>query len=88
MFCYVAAGTGRYTGTVLGPVMGGLEYGFLEYKLQAVGARLTAYAIDQVDYLDKRRQTLRGAMVKRFPYIADGLRPIYHRIRPPRRPTA
>jgi rhamnosyltransferase len=88
MFCYVAAGTGRYTGTVLGPVMAGLEYGFLEYKLQAVGARLTAYAIDQVDYLDKRRQTLRGAMVKRFPYIADGLRPIYHRIRPPRRPTA
>ena len=85
MFCYVAAGTGRYTGTVLGPAMGGLEYGFLEYKLQAVGARLTAYAIDQVDYLDKRRQTLRGALVKRFPGVADGLRPIYHAIRPPRR---
>ncbi len=88
MFCYVAAGTGHYTGTVLGPAMGGLEYGFLEYKLQAVGARLTAYAIDQVDYLDKRRQTVRGAMVRRFPDVADRLRPIYHAIRPPRRASS
>lgn len=88
MFCYVAAGTGRYTGTVVGAAVGGLEYGFLEYKLQAVGARLTAYAIDQVDYLDKRRQTVRGAVVKRFPDVADRLRPIYHAIRPPRRPSS
>lgn len=87
MFCYVAAGTGRYTGTVLGPTMGGLEYGFLEYKLQAVGARMQAYAIDQVDYLDGLRRTLRGEVVRRFPGVADALRPVYHAIRPPRRPS-
>ena len=88
LFCYVAAGTGRYTGTVLGPTMGGVEYGFLEYKLQAVGARMQAYAIDQVDYLDSLRRTLRGEVVRRFPGVANVLRPVYHAIRPSRRPVS
>ena len=88
MFCYVAADTGRYTGTVLGPTMAGIEYGFLEYKLQAVGARMQAYAIDQVEYLDGLRRTLRGEVVRRFPGVADRLRPMYHAIRRPQRPPS
>jgi lipopolysaccharide biosynthesis protein len=88
MFCYVAAGTGRYTGTVLGPTMAGIEYGFLEYKMQAVGARMQAYAIDQVEYLDGLRRTLRGEVVRRFPGVADRLRPLYRAIRRPQRPPS
>lgn len=81
LFCYVAAGTGRYTGTVLGAAIGGIEYGFLEYKLQAVGARLPAYAIDQVAYLDGHREPLRTVLARRLPGLADRLRPVYRWIR-------
>jgi lipopolysaccharide biosynthesis protein len=88
MFCYVAAGTGRYTGTVLGATMAGIEYGFLEYKLQAVGARMPAYAIDQVEFLEGLRRTLRGEVVRRFPGVADRLRPVYHAIRRTQRPPS
>ena len=81
MFCYVAAGTGRYTGTVLGAAAGGIEYGFLEYKLQAVGSRLPAYAIDQVAYLDARRQSWGSEMARRLPTVANRLRPLYQALR-------
>jgi len=87
MFCYVAAGTGRYTGTVLGPTMAGIEYGFLEYKLQAVGARMQAYAIDQVAFLEGGNRSWRSMMVRRMPRVAARLRPLYQslrRLRPPR----
>ncbi len=76
MFCYVAAGTGRYTGTALGPVTGGIEYGFLEYKLQAVGSLMPAYAIDQVPYLDRARRTWRSELARRLPRAAELLRPL------------
>jgi len=87
MFCYVAAGTGRYTGTVLGPTMVGIEYGFLEYKLQAVGARMQAYAIDQVAFLEGGNRSWRSMMVRCMPRVAARLRPLYQalrRLRPPR----
>ena len=85
MFCYVAAGTGRYTGTVLGSKTGGIEYGFLEYKLQAVGAHLPAYAIDQLAYLDGRPRSWRSVVARWMPRVAARLRPLYlalRRLRP------
>ncbi|HEY8662905.1 MAG TPA: rhamnan synthesis F family protein [Propionibacteriaceae bacterium] len=85
MFCYVAAGTGRYTGTVLGSKTGGIEYGFLEYKLQAVGAHLPAYAVDQLAYLDGRRQSWRSMVARRLPRVAARLRPLYGALRRLRR---
>ncbi len=88
MFCYVAAGTGRYTGTVLGSEISGIEYGFLEYKLQALGARLPAYAIDQIAYLDGRPQSWRSAVVRRLPRVAARLRPLYSALRRLRRPAS
>ncbi|MBI4900157.1 MAG: hypothetical protein HY829_06735 [Actinobacteria bacterium] len=81
MFCYVAAGTGRYPGTVLGASTGGIEYGFLEYKLQAVGARLPAYAVDQVAFLEGRSLSWRAVLQRRLPGVANRLRPIYRRLR-------
>lgn len=81
MFCYVAAGTGRYTGTALGPAIGGIEYGFLEYKLQTVGSRMPAYAIDQVAFLERRRGSWRGVVARRLPRVTARLRPIYHALR-------
>jgi rhamnosyltransferase len=81
MFCYVAAGTGRYTGTVLGSQTGGIEYGFLEYKLQAVGAHLPAYAVDQIAYLDGRGPLWRSLVARRLPRLAARLRPLYDRLR-------
>jgi len=87
MFCYVAAGTGRFTGTALGPQIGGIEYGFLEYKLQAVGSHMPAYAIDQVAFLEGSNRSWRSLMVRRMPRVAARLRPLYQalrRLRPPR----
>ena len=81
MFCYVAAGTGRYTGTALGAAAGGIEYGFLEYKLQAVGSRMPAYAIDQVGYLAGRRPSWRSELARRLPAVARRLRPLYRALR-------
>jgi lipopolysaccharide biosynthesis protein len=81
MFCYVAASTGRYTGTVLGPGTGGIEYGFLEYKLQVVGSRMPAYAIDQLPYLDSRPESWRSMVVRRLPRLAARLRPVYGALR-------
>jgi lipopolysaccharide biosynthesis protein len=86
MFCYVAAGTGRYTGTVLGPTMAGIEYGFLEYKLQAVGARMPTYAIDQVAFLEGGNRSWRSMMVRRMPGVAACLRPLYQALRRLRQP--
>lgn len=87
MFCYVAAQAGRYTGVVLGRSMAGLEYGFLEYKVQAVGAHLPAYAVDQVGVLSGRHGSVRGVLVARLPWLASKLRPVYRalgRLRGPR----
>lgn len=81
MFCYVAAGTGRYTGTVLGAGLGGLEYGFLEYKLQAVSARMPAFAVDQVPYLERASATWRQALARRMPGLAERVKPLYRRLR-------
>ncbi len=81
MFCYVAAGTGRYTGTVLGRRTAGIEYGFLEYKLQAVGARMPAYAVDQVAFLDDGSVSWRSLLRRRLPKLVDRLRPLYRRLR-------
>ena len=81
MFCYVSAGTGRYTGTVLGATVGGIEYGFLEYKLQAVGARMPAYAIDQLPYLERGPGSWRSAVARRMPRLAARLRPVYRAVR-------
>ena len=81
LFCYVAAGTGRYTGTALGPVTGGIEYGFLEYKLQSVGSLMPAYAIDQVPYLERARRTWRSELARRLPRTAGLLRPLVSMLR-------
>jgi rhamnosyltransferase len=80
LFCYVAAQTGRYTVTTLGPGIGGIEYGFLEYKVQAIGARLPAYAIDQVAYLEGPG-SLRQVLVRRFPRLVGRMRPLYRALR-------
>ena len=85
MFCYVAAGTGRYTGTVLGRRTAGTEYGFLEYKLQAVGSRMPAYAVDQLAFLDDGRVSWRALLQRRLPGVVDRLRPFYRRLRSLRR---
>ncbi len=81
MFCYVAAGTGRYTGTVLGVPTGGIEYGFLEYKLQAVSSRMPAYAVDQVAFLDGQAATWRALLKRRMPNLVDRVRPLYRLLR-------
>ncbi|HET7724197.1 MAG TPA: rhamnan synthesis F family protein [Propionibacteriaceae bacterium] len=81
MFCYVAAGTGRYTGTVLGRETVGIEYGFLEYKLQAVGSRMPAYAVDQVAFLDGGVVSWRALLQRRLPRLVERLRPLYRRLR-------
>lgn len=85
MFCYVAAQTGRYTGTVLGRSVAGLEYGFLEYKVQAVGSHLPAYAIDQVGMLEGRHGSVRQALVARMPRLSSRLRPLYRALNKLRR---
>lgn len=81
MFCYVAAGTGRYTGTALGPAIGGIEYGFLEYKLQAVGSKLPAYAVDQVQYLEQGHFQWRHVLKQRMPRLVSRVRPIVAAVR-------
>lgn len=81
MFCYVAGGTGRYTGTVLGRRTAGIEYGFLEYKLQAVGSRMPAYAVDQVAFLDAGTASWRTLLQRRLPKLVERLRPLYRRLR-------
>ena len=79
MFCYVAAGTGRFTATVLGPSVAGTEYGFLEYKVQAVGSKLPAYAIDQVALLETGHGTWRSALARRLPGFAAVYRTLRRR---------
>ena len=70
-----------WTGTVLGATVGGIEYGFLEYKLQAVGARMPAYAIDQLPYLERGPRSWRSAVARRMPRLAARLRPVYQAFR-------
>ncbi len=87
LICYVLAAAGRASVEVLGARAAGTQYGLLEYKYQALAARLPHTAEEQLPYLIARTRGVVGlgavartTLEARAPGLAASLKPVYRRV--------
>lgn len=82
LLAYAAMNAGYHVRAIINRDWAGINYGFLEYKLQRISSMLPAYTQEQVDYLTRmQEQTLLGwlkvGLDQRAPRLSRALRPLY-----------